>query len=279
MRAVHVVLAAFCVVLSVLLSGFSIASFFLPELNAQVEHNIKQEMVAPSKHALVVGASSGIGLGVAKNLAPIVAKLTLCSRSYPEELLKEIKADNPNVEVVHEKLDVSLLHEVRKFTTKHAETQFDWIVTSPGIMTMDGRTETPEGLDVKMATHYYGRFMLVHDLLNGLNRPGVRVMNILGAGHGGEVDFDDLDLKHTFSGKRCADATTQYSDLMAQALSEHAPLASFMHAAPGFVNTGLSKGLPWFARGPLNGLAAVFGRSPEACGKFMLAQGDPTGSG
>ncbi|KAG6975764.1 hypothetical protein JG688_00002066 [Phytophthora aleatoria] len=122
-------------------------------------------MAAPSKHALVVGASSGIGLAVAKELAPIVAKLTLCSRSYPEELLKTIKADSPNLEVVHEKLDVSLMHEVRKFTTKHAGTQFDWIVMSPGIMTLNGRTETSEGLDVKMATHYYGRY-IVSALLN-----------------------------------------------------------------------------------------------------------------
>ncbi|POM74189.1 NAD(P)-binding domain containing hypothetical protein [Phytophthora palmivora] len=228
-------------------------------------------MVTPSKHALVVGASSGIGLGVAKELAPIVAKLTLCSRSYPEELLKTIKANNPNVEVVHEKLDVSQMHEVRKFTTKHAETKFDWIVMSPGIMTLNGRTETSEGLDVKMATHYYGRFMLVHDLLTSLDRPGVRVLNILDAGHGGKVDFNDLDLKHTYSAKRCADVTTQYSDLMAQALSEHAPHATFMHAFPGFVNTGLSKDLPWFMRIPMNGLAAVFGRSPEVCGKFMVS--------
>ncbi|OWY96802.1 NAD(P)-binding domain-containing hypothetical protein [Phytophthora megakarya] len=163
------------------------------------------------------------------------------------------------------------MHEVRKFTTKHEKTQFDWIVMSPGIMTLNGRTETSEGLDVKMSTHYYGRFMLVHDLLKSLDRPGVRVLNILGAGHGGQVDLNDLDLKHTYSGKRCADATTQYSDLMAQALSEHAPHATFMHASPGFVKTGLSKDLPWFLRVPANGFATMFGRSPEVCGTFMVS--------
>ncbi|KAH7473988.1 NmrA-like family domain-containing oxidoreductase notO [Phytophthora ramorum] len=205
-------------------------------------------MLAPSKHALVVGASSGIGLGVAKELAPIVAKLTLCSRSYPAELLETIKRENPNVEVVHEKLDVSLMHEVRKFTTKHAETKFDWIVMSPGIMTLNGRTETSEGLDVKMATHYYGRFMLVHDLLKGLNRPGVRVLNILSAGEGGKIDVNDLDLKHTYSGSNCAAATTQYSDLMTQAFSER-----LLHAR-----------VTW-------GLAALFARTPETCGKYMVS--------
>jgi len=114
-------------------------------------------MVASSKHTLVVGASSGIGLAVAKEIAPLVAKLTLCSRSCPEDLVASIKAKNPDAEVVHEKLDVSLMHEVRKFTAKPADTQFDWVVLTPGIMTFNGRNETVEGLDAKMATYYYGR--------------------------------------------------------------------------------------------------------------------------
>uniref|UniRef100_H3GMP0 Uncharacterized protein n=1 Tax=Phytophthora ramorum TaxID=164328 RepID=H3GMP0_PHYRM len=262
MRGGQVVLAALCVLLAVLLSGFPIPSLFASPPNPQVEFKFQQEMLAPSKHALVVGASSGIGLGVAKELAPIVAKLTLCSRSYPAELLETIKRENPNVEVVHEKLDVSLMHEVRKFTTKHAETKFDWIVMSPGIMTLNGRTETSEGLDVKMATHYYGRFMLVHDLLKGLNRPGVRVLNILSAGEGGKIDVNDLDLKHTYSGSNCAAATTQYSPSLS---------ASFMHASPGFVNTGLAKQPPGYLRVPFKGLAALFARTPETCGKYMVS--------
>ncbi|KAI9995892.1 hypothetical protein PInf_012960 [Phytophthora infestans] len=246
------------------------------EVNEEISCEVREDLVVERFRragdlAPVVGASSGIGLAVAKELAPNVAKRTLCSRSYPEELLKSIKADNPNVEVVHEKPDVSLMHEVRKFTTKYADTQFDWIVMSPGIMTLNGRAETPEGLDVKMATHYYGRFMLVYDLLKGFNRLGARALNIFAAGHGGAIDVNDLDLKHTYSGKRCADATTQYSDLMAQAFSEHAPKASFMHAMPGFVNTGLSKGLPWFLHVPVSELSTLFGRSPEACGKIMVS--------
>ncbi|KAF4316536.1 hypothetical protein BBO99_00006862 [Phytophthora kernoviae] len=189
-------------------------------------------MVAPSKHVPVVGASSGSGLGIAKELAPIIAKLMLCSRSYPAEVLETNKTNktiNPSVEVVREKLDVSLLHEVRKF-------------------------------------------MLVHDMLEGLNRPGVRVLNVLAGGIGGAIDVDDLDLKHTYSTKRCAEATTQYSDLMAQAFAEHAPKASFMHAYQGLSTRALgatcrgtcvfrSRGLPQLQHAPL----------PESCSNYIVS--------
>ncbi|RLN45170.1 hypothetical protein BBJ28_00024825 [Nothophytophthora sp. Chile5] len=225
----------------------------------------------PTKHALIVGASSGIGLALALQVAPLVAKLTLCSRSNPEDLVATIQAKNPHVEVVYERLDLSLLHEVRKFTTRHADTSFDWIVITAGILSLNGRTETSEGLDVKMSTHYYGRFMLVHDMLESLNRPGVRVLNVLAAGRGRAPNLDDLDLKRSYSIRRCADATTLYSDLMAQALAEHAPQASFMHIYPGFVNTGIFDRFPWYVRLPSKVLAAVAAHSPEQCAQYLSA--------
>ncbi|KAL3666593.1 hypothetical protein V7S43_008220 [Phytophthora oleae] len=227
--------------------------------------------MAQSKHALVVGASSGIGRAVALEVAPLVTNLTLASRSCPDDLIPSIKARNPTINVTHEKLDVSSLREVRKFTDRHKDAGFDWIVMSPGILSLNGRTETSEGLDVKMATHYYGRFMIIHDLLPTLNRPGVRVLNILAAATGGNPDVNDLDLKKTYSIKRCADFTTTYSDLMAQAFSEKAPQASFMHATPGAVATSIADNLPWYARLPAKALVTLIARSPEDCAKSMVS--------
>lgn len=114
-------------------------------------------MPTTSKHALVVRASSGIGLAMAHQMAPLVTKLTLCSRSCPPDLISSIKATNPDVEVVHERLDMSSLHDVRKFTAKHASTKFDWIVLTAGMLFFKERKQTAEGLDDKLATMYYAR--------------------------------------------------------------------------------------------------------------------------
>ncbi|RLN32206.1 hypothetical protein BBJ28_00005189 [Nothophytophthora sp. Chile5] len=115
-------------------------------------------MTTSTRHALLVGGSAGIGLGVALSVAPLVTKLTICSRSCPPDLIAIIKARNPDADVVFERLDLSLMHEVRKFTTKHAATNFDWIVLTAGFLHLNGRTETVEGLDDMMGAVYYGRF-------------------------------------------------------------------------------------------------------------------------
>jgi hypothetical protein len=58
---------------------------------------------------------------------------------------------------------------------------------------------------------------------------------------------------------------------MAQAFSEKAPLATFMHATPGAVNTNIAAGLPWYARLPVKVLMPLITRSPETCGKAMTS--------
>ncbi|RLN62127.1 hypothetical protein BBJ28_00017714 [Nothophytophthora sp. Chile5] len=142
------------------------------------------------------------------------------------------QSQEPDVEVVHEPLDMSLLHEVRKFTIKHATTTFDWIVLTAGMLMFGDRSETVEGLDVKMSTMYYGRY--------GISHPKVIFLFV------------------------------SCRDLMAQAMSEHAPLASFMHIDPGFVRTNLLDNSAWYIRLPMKALSAVLADSPEHCAEIMM---------
>ncbi|POM75198.1 NAD(P)-binding domain containing hypothetical protein [Phytophthora palmivora] len=228
-------------------------------------------MSLPSKHALVVGASSGIGLAMAKQMAPLVTKLTLCSRSCPSDLISSIKERNPNAEVVYERLDMSSLHDVRRFTTKHANTKFDWILLTAGMLFFRERQQTAEGLDDKLATMYYGRFMLVHDLLQTLDRPGVRVLCALAAGQANIApNLKDLGFKNSYSMNGVAHATVLYLDLMMQAMSEHAPKATFMHIELGFVNTNLNENTWWYIRLPLKLASFLLAESPDDNAKGLM---------
>jgi hypothetical protein len=90
-----------------------------------------------------------------------------------------------------------------------------------GFLSTDGRSETEEGIDKKLATHFYGRFLLIKQLTPLLEAAAsageeARAMSVLGAGKGGAVPFGDLDLKKGFSVKAAADAATMYNDLVAE---------------------------------------------------------------
>ena len=43
--------------------------------------------------------------------------------------------------------------------------KINYLILSPGFLTLKGRTETPEGIDRKMALNYYARWKFVKDLL------------------------------------------------------------------------------------------------------------------
>lgn len=161
---------------------------------------------------------------------------------------------------------------------------------------MNGRTETKEGIDVKLAVHYYGRMFFVRQLLDKLKQTAlqskdndVRVMSILSGGvHSAYTDTSDLDLKRNFSLQNAANAAGYYNDLALDHfarddsyLSTEASTSptgerkgiSFIHAAPGVVNTTWGKDFPWYLTIPLNIAKALLAKSPEDCAKIMVEYG------
>jgi hypothetical protein len=48
--------------------------------------------------------------------------------------------------------------------------KINFLVMTPGIMTTKGRDETEEGIDRKLAVHYYARWKFVSDLLPALKK-------------------------------------------------------------------------------------------------------------
>jgi len=118
---------------------------------------------------------------------------------------------------------------------------------SPGYMTMQSRDESPEGIDRKMAISYYARMRFALNLLPLLSTSEpARVISVLGPGTEGALDMKDLGLAApgSFSLAAVARHTVTMTSLTFEHLSRQYPNIGWIHATPGFVITGLTRGLP-----------------------------------
>ncbi|KAJ3105745.1 hypothetical protein HDU97_007565 [Phlyctochytrium planicorne] len=252
--------------------------------------NIRQYLsTSPSlqgKRSLVVGGTSGIGLGIARRLYLQGSHVTVVGRSKDsgENAVKTIQDEAEKEgakgvgKVDYDVVDMTLLKEARAFGERlsQKEQRLDHLIVSSGIMRVQGRVETVEGMDEKMAVHYYSRMELFHTLMPLLEKTAalpdsdVRVLNVLSSRIGQlPSDPEDLELKKTFSLKNCHDATTFYSDLAAESFSLNHPNITFLHAHPGAVATNLFRDLPSYIRVPANFLAPYLLTHPNDAGDAM----------
>ena len=172
--------------------------------------------------------------------------------------------------------DVSLLSNVRRACAEIAARHpvVDVLVLSPGIATLAGRNETAEGLDTKLAVHYYSRIAFIECLAPQLEASkDARVLSVLSAGvHSAYRQYrEDPELRNNYSLPNAANAAGFYNDLAADFLSRaHAPRVRFVHAAPGFVATRWGTEMPWWIRWLVRAIIAA-GRSKEDCAEFMCS--------
>lgn len=77
------------------------------------------------------------------------------------------------------------------------------------LTTKGGFNDNGEGIDKKLALHFYSRFKFFVELaplLQAAKDAGeeVRVVSVLGAGHGGKLDPEDLGLTKSYSLRKAA---------------------------------------------------------------------------
>lgn len=182
--------------------------------------------------AIFVGGTSGIGEAIARAFASYTkgnAHIILCgrNRSAAERILASFPrppAANQDAKYEFVQCDATLMRSVRETTAGLLArlAKVNYLVLSPGILTTAGRTETPEGIDRKLALHYYARWMFANDLrplLRNASDAGedAKVMSVLGAGTArGGVDLDDIGLKKNYSLAAAADHAISSTDLMVE---------------------------------------------------------------
>jgi NAD(P)-dependent dehydrogenase (short-subunit alcohol dehydrogenase family) len=138
-----------------------------------------------SRTVLVTGASRGIGLIAARELARAGATVVLGVRST-EKGYRAIAGLPGQFEVLQ--LDVSDLDSVRRFAEGWTG-ELDVLVNNAGVMDVP-LARTPQGFDVQTATNYLGPFALTNLLLPRIRD---RVVGVTSQLHRqGRIDLDNL---------------------------------------------------------------------------------------
>ena len=236
------------------------------------------------KQAVVVGGTSGIGMGIAVRLAESGADVTIVGRDAGRgaQIVTQMQAAAPegaSPQLSFVACDCFSLPAVAACAASIAEGsqtgKLDFLALTQGMATTQGRTNTADGLDQKLSLHYYSRVAFADLLLPLLEKaePGGRVLTVLSAGVHGTYDGwrEDTGLSAAnYSMKNAADIAGFYNDLWMDTMAREHPKLSFIHSAPGFVNTNWGTELPVVLRGLVRCIQPL-GASPSTCAEFMCA--------
>lgn len=122
------------------------------------------------RHAVITGASSGLGLASANALAAQGTNITMLARTESKLLAaaENLRTQYPDVRIVEQVLDVSNLDQVRAFAADMRE-PIDILMNNAGVMGPDFSLSI-EGIESQMATNHIGHFLLTKLLWENLGQ-------------------------------------------------------------------------------------------------------------
>jgi retinol dehydrogenase-12 len=226
------------------------------------------------KVVIVTGATQGIGVVTALELARLGAEVVLISRSKQklEDTVARIQAETDSEKVSYIQADLSSMAEVRQaantFLSNHK--RLDVLVNNAGAV-FNSRQESADGYEMTLALNHLNYFLLTNLLLDALKQTATqygeaRIVNVASDAHQmGKINFDDLQHKKNFAGWMVYGNSKLMNIMFAYELARRLEgtgvTANVLH--PGFVNTGFganNKG--WFAS-VINLLQNLAAKSPQ----------------
>jgi NAD(P)-dependent dehydrogenase (short-subunit alcohol dehydrogenase family) len=203
------------------------------------------------RHALVTGASAGLGVETTRSLARRGAKVTMAVRDLAKggAARAGILESVPGADLELREVDLASQASVRAFNeafvADHAN--LDLFIGNAGLMACPQGT-TVDGFELQFGTNHLGHFTMARALLPLLAAtPGSRAVLLSSAGHRmGDVDLDDPGFERTpytpwnaYGRSKTANVLTAVA--LDRRLAEHGSQAFAVH--PGGIVTELGRHL------------------------------------
>jgi NAD(P)-dependent dehydrogenase (short-subunit alcohol dehydrogenase family) len=224
------------------------------------------------KLGLVTGATNGLGLATAIELARRGARILAVARNGERgaRAVAEVSAAVPGASIEVLECDLSRLGAVRKLAADVAERHPDLdVLLNNAAVSMFSRELTEDGLETSFVVNHLAPFLLTSLLVPTLrSRPEARVITVASDNHKGvkNIPWDDLQGEREFKPLAAYNRTklmnVWFTQILAERLAGTTVTANCV--SPGFVRTGLARN----ATGPfaffIRNIAPLFQSSPEA---------------
>jgi NAD(P)-dependent dehydrogenase (short-subunit alcohol dehydrogenase family) len=202
--------------------------------------------------AVVTGANSGLGLGLAARLAAAGADVVMAirNRAKGEAAVSRIRATLPDAKLTIKHLDLSSLKSVAALGDElDAEGRsIDILINNAGVMTPPQRQQTDDGFELQFGANHLGHFALTGHLLSLLRAaPAARVVTVSSlAANQRNLDFGDANAERSYKPMR-SDGMAKLAQLMFaveldRRLRVDGAAAKSNAAHPGLTKTNLLSG-------------------------------------
>ncbi|QUR68059.1 SDR family oxidoreductase [Mycobacterium spongiae] len=157
------------------------------------------------KLAIITGANSGLGFGLARRLSSAGADVVMAirNRAKGETAIEKIRATVPDAKLTIKALDLSSLASVAALAEQlNADGRpIDILVNNAGVMTPPQRDTTTDGFELQFGSNHLGHFALTArllPLLRAAERARVVSLSSLAARRG-RIHFDDLQFEKSYA--------------------------------------------------------------------------------